>query len=80
MSALATAPPNPPTLDSRAGALGYVPGSASERLFEPGGATLEDRISAAWDDLAVDGRTECPVCAQTMVFTDGCSGCGSELS
>lgn len=52
----------------------------SARLFEPGGATLEDLISEAWDDLTAEGRTECPVCSQTMRVTGGCGGCGSQLS
>jgi hypothetical protein len=53
---------------------------SAERLFEPRGPTLEDRIVAAWDELTVAGRVSCPVCAGEMSRTGGCQGCGSELA
>jgi hypothetical protein len=51
----------------------------SEQLFESAGSTLEDRILGAWEDLALHGRSECPVCAGELEST-GCNACGSELS
>jgi hypothetical protein len=50
------------------------------RLFEPGGLTLEDVVLGAWEDLVADGRAECPVCGSAMSILDGCAGCGSDLS
>lgn len=52
----------------------------TKRLFEPGGVTLEERITGAWDELVGEGRTKCPVCRDTMTAARGCDGCGSELS
>ncbi len=49
------------------------------RLFEAAGSTLEDFVLGAWEDLAVDGRAECPVCGGAM-SPPGCSDCGSQLS
>jgi hypothetical protein len=49
------------------------------RLFEPAGSTLEDLVLGAWEDLAVEGRAECPVCGGKM-SPPGCSDCGSQLS
>ncbi len=49
------------------------------RLFESSGSTLEDSILGAWEDLALRGRTECPVCAGELEVA-GCDTCGSELS
>ena len=80
MSALAT----PTRPGGASDSLGAIPGNERsllpDRLFEPGGATLEARISDAWDELIVAGRTECPVCTATMALAGGCPGCGSELS
>ena len=53
---------------------------SAERLFEPKGPTLEDRIVAAWDELTQAGRVSCPVCAGEMSRTGGCESCGSELA
>jgi hypothetical protein len=53
---------------------------AAERLFEPGGTTLEDVVLGAWDELVVKGRAECPVCGDSMSAATGCDSCGSELS
>jgi hypothetical protein len=52
------------------------------KLFEPGGATLEDVVLGAWEDLAAEGRAVCPVCRDSMAPSadGGCCGCGSELS
>jgi hypothetical protein len=60
----------------------------AHRLFEsgsvaPGGAgarTLEDVVLDAWEDLAVKGGAECPVCGDSLDRAGGCSGCGAELS
>jgi hypothetical protein len=51
-----------------------------ERLFEPKGPTLEDRIVAAWDELIAAGHVSCPVCGSEMSRTSGCESCGSELA
>jgi hypothetical protein len=58
------------------------PGHGASRLFEPGGATLEDSILAVWEDLVAQGRAECPVCGGSMSppADGGCRACGSELS
>ena len=52
------------------------------RLFEPGGATLEDVVLRVWEDLAAEGRAVCPVCGGPMSpsAAGGCPACGSELS
>ncbi len=57
-------------------------GRGGSRLFEPGGATLEDVVLRAWEDLAAEGRAVCPVCGGSMspAADGGCPGCGSELS
>jgi rubrerythrin len=57
-------------------------GQGASRLFEPGGATLEDSILAVWEDLVAQGRAECPVCGRSMSPSadGGCPACGSELS
>jgi hypothetical protein len=57
-------------------------GQGASRLFEPGGATLEDVVLLVWEDLAAEGRAVCPVCGGPMSpSTDGgCRACGSELS
>ena len=54
--------------------------SSAQRLFEPGGLTLEDVVLGAWEELVADGRAECPVCGGAMSMLDGCAGCGSDLS
>jgi len=53
---------------------------SSGRLFEPAGSTLEDIVLGAWEDLALNGRIECPVCHEGELGTMGCDACGSELS
>jgi hypothetical protein len=55
-------------------------GGVGPRLFEPGGATLEDSILAVWGDLVAEGRAGCPVCGDSISVGGGCQGCGSELS
>jgi DnaJ-class molecular chaperone len=50
------------------------------RLFEPARSTLEDIVLGAWEDLAVRGRTECPVCHGEVLTALGCAQCGSHLS
>ena len=49
------------------------------------GATLEDAIRAAWDELVADGRCACPVCggeirASAHAGAGECAGCRSGLS
>jgi hypothetical protein len=51
-----------------------------ERLFEPGGQTLEDVVLGAWEELVADGRAECPACGGAMTMLSGCKECGAELS
>ncbi|MGH2963558.1 MAG: hypothetical protein ACRDL3_15415, partial [Solirubrobacterales bacterium] len=46
-------------------------GRSAERLFEPGGLTLEDVVLGAWEALVADGRAECPVCGGAMSMLDG---------
>ena len=53
---------------------------SAERLFEPGGLTLEDTILGVWEDLTGEGRAECPVCGGALRVAGGCEGCGSELA
>jgi hypothetical protein len=54
--------------------------ASAQRLFEPGGVTLEDAVLGVWEDLVTQGRAECPVCGDPMSPVAGCSACGSELS
>jgi hypothetical protein len=52
--------------------------------------TLDELITGAWEDLAVHGTVNCPVCESPMAFrsandeegspTGACVGCGSRLS
>jgi len=58
----------------------HASSGAPSRLFEPGGATLEDVVLGVWADLVADGRAECPVCGGSISADGGCLGCGSELS
>jgi tRNA(Ile2) C34 agmatinyltransferase TiaS len=54
-----------------------------ERLFAPTGgddATLDERVVAAIEDLALRGRARCPVCRGELVATGQCRDCGSSLS
>jgi hypothetical protein len=60
-----------PALDERA---------TADRLFEPGGVSLEDSILRIWDELVNEGRTACPVCGGSMTPAGGCEDCRSELS
>lgn len=52
---------------------------SSPQLFKPTGSTLEDIVLDAWEDLAVKGVAECPVCGDSLRAA-GCGSCGSELS
>jgi hypothetical protein len=56
------------------------PAGSPSRLFEPGGATLEDSILRLWGELVAEGSAECPVCGGPMAASGGCEGCGAELS
>jgi hypothetical protein len=53
---------------------------STQRLFEPGGLTLEDVVLGAWEDLVADGRAECPVCGGELTMLGGCDDCGAELA
>lgn len=54
-----------------------------------GRLTLDELITSLWEDLAVRGTGNCPVCASTMVSIScggsdsqqggSCPGCGSEI-
>lgn len=47
------------------------------------GATLEERLEAAWTAVRAEGNAECPVCGARLSPEDGaarCTGCGSQLS
>lgn len=66
------------TIGAAAAGRAYREHSAG-RLFESSGSTLEDAILGAWEDLALRGRAECPVCAGELEAA-GCNACGSELS
>jgi hypothetical protein len=47
------------------------------------GATLEERLDAAWRGVQVHGEAECPVCRSAMRREGGagrCDSCGSTLS
>jgi hypothetical protein len=53
---------------------------STERLFEPGGTSLEDAVLERWDRLVADGRATCLVCGGSMSAGGGCESCGAELS
>ena len=71
-----------PATATRDPALGEQPEveASAERLFEPGGTTLEDVVLGLWDQLVADGRVACPVCGHAMSAAGGCESCGAELS
>jgi tRNA(Ile2) C34 agmatinyltransferase TiaS len=53
------------------------------RLFAPTGgddATLDERVVAAIEDLALRGRARCLVCGGEAAATGRCRDCGSSLS
>jgi hypothetical protein len=52
----------------------------AHRLFEPGRATLEQRVLGIWEELRNAGHAECPVCSGELVAGGGCPDCDSELS
>ncbi len=47
-------------------------------LFERNQVTLEDVVLRVWEDLALEGAAECPVCGGSIAPA-GCFGCGSLL-
>jgi hypothetical protein len=53
-------------------------GEPAPKLFEPSRVTLEDLVLGVWEDLRLEGRAECPVCAAEMAPA-GCESCGSGL-
>jgi hypothetical protein len=55
-------------------------GAPGERLFEPGGVTLEDVVLRVWDELVASGRAECPVCGDSIAAAAECGSCGAQLS
>lgn len=50
------------------------------RLFEPGRATLDARVSLSWKRLVEEGSADCLVCGTEAQAGRECPGCGSELS
>jgi hypothetical protein len=56
------------------------PRPTPSKLFEPGGATLEDSILGVWGELVAEGNAGCPICGGSMSAADGCEACGAELS
>ena len=50
------------------------------RLFEPGRATLDQRVGAAWERLAAEGSADCLVCGAEAPAGGACPACGSELA
>ena len=52
----------------------------ASQMFEPGGLTLDERITATWLALVTEGRAECPVCSGPTRAAEPCPACGSELS
>ena len=80
MSALATPTRPRGAFDSLGGIPVNERSLLPERLFEPGGATLEGLVGEAWEELTAAGEAECLVCSATMALVGGCSNCGSELS
>ena len=47
--------------------------------FEPGRATLDDRVTALWRRMVESGFADCPVCGEIAAGRP-CGDCGSELS
>jgi hypothetical protein len=76
MGAAATAPARPRGTRERRLPARREPG----RLFEPGRATLDDRVTALWGRLVESGTADCPVCGAEIAAGRPCGGCGSELS
>jgi hypothetical protein len=77
MAALATRDPATDVADRPA-----AEHSEAQRLFQPrpDGVSLEDRVLGVWEELAGDGRAECPVCGGRLHAASGCGDCGAELS
>jgi hypothetical protein len=50
------------------------------RRFEPGRATLDDRVTALWGRLVESGSADCPVCGAEIAAGRPCDDCGSELT
>ncbi len=67
-------------VERHGGSAGPSTEGPTQKLFEPGGQTLEDVILGAWEELVADGRAECPVCGGAMTMLSGCKECGAELS
>ncbi len=55
-------------------------GREARQLFEPGKATLDERIAMVWSGLVESGAAQCPLCHGEMRLDRGCSDCGSQLS
>jgi hypothetical protein len=53
--------------------------SGSVASGDAGARTLEDVVLDVWEDLAMKGGADCPVCGGTLDRARGCSGCGAEL-
>jgi hypothetical protein len=52
--------------------------ASAPTLFERDRVTLEDVVLRVWEDLALEGAAECPVCGGS-VAPAGCQRCGAEL-
>ena len=52
--------------------------SRAPTLFERDRVTLEDIVLKVWEDLALAGAADCPVCGGSMAPA-GCQRCGAEL-
>jgi tRNA(Ile2) C34 agmatinyltransferase TiaS len=54
----------------------------SESVFAPAGGkvvTLDERVVALLEELALRERARCPVCEGELVATGHCRDCGSSL-
>jgi hypothetical protein len=53
-------------------------GTSAPTLFERDRVTLEDVVLRVWEDLALEGAADCPVCGGSMA-PGGCRDCESAL-
>jgi ribosomal protein L32 len=76
MGAVATTAPRQGVTRERCSPARRQPMRAPER----GRATLDDRITALWDQLIDVGTGECPVCGSGIAAGVACASCGSQLT
>ena len=55
-------------------------GRVARQLFQPGKATLDERITTVWSALIESGTAECLVCHGEVRAAHECACCGSQLS